>query len=223
MANLDAALVVFLRRPSHGVGKQRLVPTLGASGTLAIAQALLACTLEDASLWEHALVLAPAEPGDAAWAAGLLGPRARIEPQPPGNLGERLQGVDARLRAGGLERLLFIGSDAPSMTLAGLEQAAAALRDADVVLIPALDGGVALMGARRPWPALAALPWSTPGLGAALEGTCIAGGLTVSRLPASYDVDEPADLERAARELARDARPARRRLAALLAELHASA
>ncbi len=211
-ANRDAALVVFCRRPRPGVGKQRLAATLGADLACEIAAALLACTLEDLEAWPGPIVLAPADARDADWAQSLLGARARVIAQRPGNLGERLEAVECELRAAGVGRLLFIGTDSPALLPGLFSAAAAALERADVVLAPALDGGVTLMGTRRAWPPLAALPWSTPALGAALESACVARGDTIVHLAASSDVDEPADLDWVRAALATDPRAARREL-----------
>jgi glycosyltransferase A (GT-A) superfamily protein (DUF2064 family) len=213
------ALAVLLRRPARGAGKRRLARALGDDAALRIGQALLACTLEDAAAWPQDVVLAPALVEDSAWAAGLLAGRAQIQPQPAGNLGERIAGLDAALRAIGYRRLLFIGSDAPAITNAYLLRAEALLGDHDVVLGPALDGGVALMAARVAWPALAALPWSEATLGRELARACRQTGLRVAWLELAFDVDEVPDLQRAAAALASDERPARRRLCALIAEL----
>jgi len=217
-ARSGAVLVVFCRRPRLGESKQRLARALGATDALAIAQALLECVLEDALAWPGGLVIAPENPLDAHWAQGLTGRTASVQPQPPGNLGERLNAVDRAVRAAGHERVLFIGSDAPSLTLSELLAAQTALEGSDVVLVPARDGGVTLMGSRRAWPDLAPLPWSEPTLGQRLEECCRSHGRSVTRLPESYDVDEVSDLGRARCALAADERPARRRLHELLAK-----
>lgn len=208
--------MLVCRRPQLGQGKQRLARSLGPERALAIACSLLDCALEDASGWPGTLVIAPDSRADRAWAAGLLARSAIVEPQPAGNLGERLNALDAAVRELGHQRLLFIGSDAPSLGVPDLLAAAAALEREDVVLIPARDGGVTLMGARRAWPDLAGLPWSEPGLGEALARCCRAAGSSVTRLTASYDVDEVADLATALGALAGDPRPARQRLQRLL-------
>jgi len=213
---LDAVLVLFCRRPRLGEGKQRLARALGACAAVTISRALLDCALEDAAAWPGALVIAPYGTADATWAAGLLARAVAVQPQPGGNLGERLSAVDAAVRALGHERLLFIGSDAPSLTVPDLSAAAAALERSDVVIAPARDGGVTLMGARCGWPDLAPLPWSEPSLGRALESACRARGLSVTQMAPSYDVDEASDLATARRALAADSRPARRRLHELL-------
>ena len=208
--------MLFCRCPQLGQGKQRLARSLGEARALAIGEALLDCALEDAAAWPGGLVIAPGDPAQAAWAERLLERAATVSPQQEGNLGERLNAVDRAVRALGHERLLFIGSDAPSLTVPDLLAAAQELERSDVVLIPAEDGGVVLMGARRAWPDLAALPWSEATLGDALERCCLESGLTVRRLRGSYDVDEAADLKKVLNALSRDARPARRRLSELL-------
>lgn len=215
-ASSRTALVLFCRRPMAGSGKQRLARVLGERPALAVAQALLECALEDAAAWPGHLVVAPARAEDAAWAEALL-PRPKwVIPQPEGNLGQRINAIDTAVRRQGCAGVLFIGSDAPSMQSADLEAAAATLEDSDVVLIPAADGGVTLMGCRAGWPPLARLPWSEAGLGAALERCCQQARMTVRRLPASYDIDEVCDFSPAIEMLAGDPRTARRRLRALL-------
>ena len=215
----SAALVLFCRRPARGEGKRRLARALGEEPAFAVAQALLQCALEDVAAWPGPVVLSPARGADAAWAAGLLEREALIVPQPDGNLGERIAAVDGRVRSRGYRQVVFIGSDAPSLHPLQLTAAASALERADVVLMPAADGGVTLMGSRTGWPDLAALPWSEATLGAALERLCRHSSRSVERLECSYDVDEPADCRLAIERLVDDRRAARRRLRELLCGL----
>lgn len=209
-------LVMFCRRPAHGHGKQRVAASLGSEFALALAQGLLGTAVEDANGWPGPVVVAPARPSDAQWAAQLLSRPAHVLPQPEGNLGERLNGVDTALRAAGTERLIYIGTDAPLLDYGYYARARLALDHDDVVLGPAEDGGVTLMGSRRPWPALATLPWSTAALGEALDRRCRAHGLSVRLLDPQYDIDEADQLARLHADLGRDTRPARRALHDLL-------
>ncbi len=210
-------LVVFCRRPALGVGKRRLAVDLGDAATLELAEHLLAAALEDAAGWPGEVVLAPADGGDVEWAEGLLDRPCRVIPQPDGNLGQRIAEVDRAVRAGGVEQVVFIGSDAPLLRPDDLGAAREALDRFDVVLGPAEDGGVTLMGSRRPWPRLSELPWSTGELAAALGATCHDAGLTVTRVRGRADVDAVSDLSRLYCGLAGDERPARRGLRAWLA------
>jgi hypothetical protein len=65
------------------------------------------------------------------------------------------------------------------------------------------------MAARRPWPALAALPWSSAQLGASLLEICRSAGWSCYQGGAHSDLDELADIPALYAELAADVRPAR--------------
>ena len=207
-----SVLVVFLRRPALNVGKQRIAADLGAEAALGLSQCLLAAALEDALEWPGQVVLAPACSADVDWTHDLLDGQAEIVAQPTGNLGERINAVDQIVRKSAPPRVIFIGTDAPSLDYDYLVQSRDALVRFDVVLGPADDGGVTLMGARQPWPDLSGLPWETPELGNALEAACADQGLSVNRLGRRYDVDTHSDLVRAYADLQRDPRPARQQL-----------
>jgi rSAM/selenodomain-associated transferase 1 len=212
----SSTLVVFFRRPARGVGKQRIAAELGGQPALELGQMLLAATIEDAEAWPGPVVLAPAAVTDVPWAEGLLSRPFSISPQPAGSLGQRINAVDAQLRDAGAELLIYIGSDAPVLDESYYAAARRALCAHDVVLGPAADGGVTLMGARRAWPDIAGLPWSTSKLAAALAARCRNAGMSICRLEPRYDIDVQADLLRLTLDLAPDCRPARRSLVAWL-------
>ena len=218
-----AVLVIFCRRPVVGIGKQRLASQIGTALAAEIATLLLAAALEDAASWPGPVVIAPAETNDTAWADTLLDRSIRVIPQVTGNLGERLQSVDRIVRTGRPGAVIYTGSDAPVLSESDYRAARAALLQHDVVLAPALDGGVTLMGARCPWPELADLPWSSEQLYAALSERCTAHGLSIASLASSYDVDIAADLPRLCADLRTDRRPARQMLYRRLCSLGYSA
>jgi len=208
----SSILVVFCRKPVSGVGKQRIAVQLGASKTQRLAELLLAAALEDAEAWPGNVVLAPASTADTKWATRLLQRPCRVIPQSDGNLGQRINSVDRSLRRDRADSLIFIGSDAPILNEAYFARARATLMRHDVVLGPAEDGGVTLMASQTAWPDLTGLPWSTPELCGALERLCIEHGLTVHRLPVTYDIDLMSELPRLRTDLHKEQRPARRRL-----------
>jgi uncharacterized protein len=221
MTTCPAVLVLFCRRPSVQTGKQRLAAVIGAERACRVAQALLDCALEDAHIWPGAVVISPADPRDAQWAMQLLDRPVDVVPQPDGGFGERLEQVDRMVRARGATHVVFIGSDAPSLDGHYYAAARAALVEHDFVLGPAAGGGVALMGARVHWSALANLPWSESTLCAVLSAACRDAPASVAMLPMSYDVDTATDLDHAAERLRSDDRPARRRLLELLVAIRA--
>lgn len=219
---IGVALVLVCKRPASGIAKQRLAASMGREAAMQIAEALLACALEDVDDWAGPVVIAPAHPSDYAWADALL-PRSRpnvyIKPQAAGNLGQRLNSLDRELRSTGLEQLVYIGSDAPALSAADYAAVNDVLPHYDSVLMPAEDGGVVLMASRHEWPMLGDLPWSTTRLGTALADCCRAAGQSVAVLKHSFDVDEHDDLVRLATALKTDQRLARRALRALVSDL----
>jgi len=211
-ADNSSTLVILCRRPSPGVGKQRIAARLGAGATASLAERLLATALEDAETWPGPVVIAPARPDDAGWAGACVNRNCRVVPQPDGNLGERINAVDRIVRRDGDARLIFVGTDAPTLDAPYFAAARRALESDDIVLGPAEDGGVTLMGAARAWPPLDGLPWSTSRLAAALKACCLDHGLSVRLLEPRRDIDEVGDLPRLQADLANDPRDARRAL-----------
>lgn len=212
MAAETPTLVLFCRRPAPGSGKRRLAAELGESTTFTIGELLLGAALEDLADWPGPRVIAPADAADESWARALPGAIDDVAVQPTGNLGERLAGVDRALRLLGHRRLLYIGSDSPVLSPGDYLAARQALATHDVVLGPALDGGVTCMGSRLAWPKLAQLPWSSEHLHATLQSACTQAGMSVHNLAPRYDIDVAADLHRLCADLAGDQRTARRSL-----------
>ncbi len=210
----DAApcLVVFCKRPALFHGKQRLAGTIGAQQALIFAGLFLDCALEDAHSWDGPFVISPACPESRDWAGGLLDGEHMVMAQPEGCLGHRLQTIDRQLRDRGYDRIIFMGSDAPTLKTAHFDETVRALRTGDIVLSPALDGGVTIMAARRPWPDLTVLPWSRDILGRSLAQHCRNHGLEVCHISPGYDIDVATDLIRLHQDLASDPRPARQNL-----------
>lgn len=204
-------LVLVCKRPALGVGKQRLANALGTKPAREVATLLLACAVEDLSVWPGPVVIAPAKRQDMFWAATLL-PGVRVHAQGRGNLGRRLNRLDGELRARGHQSLVFIGSDAPTLSSVDYQNVRRCLTSCDTVLIPARDGGVVLMASRRSWPDLGGLPWSTGQLGQALAQACNRCGNLMVLSEGGFDIDEVEDLQRLAGTVARDRRPARQQL-----------
>ncbi len=214
----SSILVLFCRRPSLGVGKQRIAAELGEQRALEISQLLLQAALEDAASWHDQVVIAPADARDTKWAAALL-PGAHVIPQPEGGLGARIQSVDSAIREQGGRTIVFIGSDAPILDTSTLIAAIARLEHTDTVLAPARDGGVTLLGANKAWPELSTLAWETADLCNSLQTACEEAGLTVDLMPQSYDIDTRDDLPQALLDLEHDPRPGREKLCAWIRKI----
>ncbi|AHL75392.1 hypothetical protein CH92_09815 [Stutzerimonas stutzeri] len=218
MDSATPCLVLLCKRPAPGHAKQRLAATLGQDAALSVAQALLACALEDLRQWPGQQVIAPDHRQHLSWAQSLNG-EALCRAQRDGNLGERLNGLDQQLRGEGLHQLMFIGSDCPALRPADYLHVTQLLQRFDTILINARDGGVVLMASNRPWPDLRSLPWSTHRLGSALAQRCRQAGHSVAIAGESFDIDHAEDLSHLAAVLRDDRRPARQALHAALERL----
>jgi glycosyltransferase A (GT-A) superfamily protein (DUF2064 family) len=194
-------LVLVFKAPQRA--KSRLRQKLKRADELA--SLLLDCALEDLRGWHGPVTVAATADEDAHWLARDGRWSGDVVIQHSGNLGERLIHVDLALRRQGHKQVLIIGSDCPAMNQDYLATATTELDRHAYVLGGAQDGGVSLMGAAQPWPALADLPWSTDQLGAELAKRCELRNM----LPLLRDVDEVADLTHLAAELSTDTRPTR--------------
>ena len=190
-------LVIFAKAPQPGAVKTRLIPALGAEGAAALARRMLSHTLRQAlaaGVGPVELCMSPA-PGDLGWRGVYLPADVRCTAQDEGDLGQRMASAvhHAAIRHG--QPVLLMGSDCPALASQEITRAAGQLQDHDAVLIPAADGGYALIGLKSPCPALFAdMPWSTPLVCAETLRRAATLGLTVWQGPLLHDIDEPADL-----------------------------
>jgi glycosyltransferase A (GT-A) superfamily protein (DUF2064 family) len=96
---------------------------------------------------------------------------------------------------------LVIGTDCPALTADHLLAAADALHKADVVLIPAEDGGYVLIGMRAAQPEFfSGIVWGADTVLAKTRAKISALNLACVELPTLWDIDTAADLARLKRE-----------------------
>lgn len=213
-------IVVFAKAPQPGRVKTRLIPALGAEGAAALAARMLARMLAaaaevvDATAPSNAVevidageavetagampgvveLCASPAPGDPAWQGVAVPAGLRWSAQVEGDLGARMAAAAQRVIAGG-ERVLLIGTDCPGLDAACLRAAAAALDEAEAVIVPSFDGGYVLLGLRRFDPSLfEGIAWSTSTVAAATRARLEALAWSYRVLPALHDIDVPADL-----------------------------
>ena len=139
-------LVVFARAPRRGAVKTRLARDIGRAAAWRFHRDRLRETarrLAGGGRWRLTLAVSPdrfAREG-RFWPQGL--PRL---PQGPGDLGERMARVLARLPPG---PAAIVGCDAPGLAPRHVRAAFRALAACDAVFGPARDGGYWLVGLRR--------------------------------------------------------------------------
>jgi len=198
MRKQNVGVAILAKAPIPGLTKTRLIPSIGAHAAAIFQERLTeraVATARAAAVGPVTLWCAP-DPSHPSFHELIERHAVTLKRQPNGDLGARML---AAMAAGG-HPTLVIGTDCPAFTAENLRAAAHALRDADVVLIPAEDGGYVLIGARGAHPQLfAGIAWGTSTVLTETRARTAALGLTCSELPALWDVDTEADLARCER------------------------
>ena len=186
-------LIVFVKAPIRGTVKTRIASTLGDGPALEIYLSLVQTVLgQISSLPAVALCHTPDGAGDQIrpWLrAGWL-----VMPQGAGDLGERMHRAFGSAFAAGSQRVVLVGSDSPGVNDQDIRDAWQALRDHDVVLGPAVDGGYWLIGLRKSQACLfESMRWSTNNVLAETVMRVRANGLTIRMLRQLSDIDTAED------------------------------
>jgi rSAM/selenodomain-associated transferase 1 len=195
------SIAVLAKAPIPGFANTRLIAAIGAQAAAVLQERMTeraVATAIEANIGPVTLWGAP-DAGHDTFLKMVVRQRIALRPQPAGDLGARMLAATAA----GHGPVLVIGTDCPALTPVHLRGAARALRDegADVVLIPAEDGGYVLIGTRTAQPQLfSGIAWSTPSVLAQTRARVIALRLRLAELPPLWDVDTEADLARMERE-----------------------
>ena len=219
MLSVTAAVAILAKAPVAGLAKTRLIPMLGAAGaaraqrrftlnTLQVARAAMPSANAAASETVSALDSLAQPPLLTLWCAPDAGHRffralrrvtgiACIN-QPPGDIGVRMvHAFEHHFAHQANVPLLLVGTDCPMLAPGHLQQAALALKQHDVLLIPAEDGGYVLVGMRLLVPQVfEGITWSTPHVMAQTRDQLRRAGVSWFEMPTLWDVDEPADWQR---------------------------
>lgn len=200
---MSGAIVVMARAPRPGCCKTRLEPLLGTEGCARLQAELIRTALATASAAGPATVLAFDPPEAGPELDPLVPSHAELLAQDEGSLGERLTHAAAFAfeRFGG--PVTLVGTDAPLLTPRHLATVHDALGDGvDACLVPAYDGGYALLALTRRVDAAFALPheaWGGPEVRALTISALRHAGLRIGLLEPIDDLDTPDDARRLAR------------------------
>ncbi len=193
-------VVVFARAPVAGRVKTRLARRFGPEGAALLYRAFVHDTL-------RALFTTPGIPGtlacdpepDEFLRAAAAAWRLDLESQQGADIGERMCHAAAFARLRGAARVLFTGTDVPTIPRALVDLALGRLGGRrSIVFGPSFDGGyvlVALGPDADPAAIFAGVPWDSPEALAVTRANAARSGHRVAFVPTWYDIDEPADLD----------------------------
>jgi glycosyltransferase A (GT-A) superfamily protein (DUF2064 family) len=199
---MNPAVLLMARAPRRGEVRRALEPLLGADACLALQSLLIARTVEWATEVADADVYVAHDPPDAGPELRMLvGNSVGLFPQNGDGIAGRLADAAARVFSHHGGPLLIVWPDLPRLRAA---HARAALDDlasgCDVVLGPAIDGGLYLIGIARPLPRLFALPeaaWRSPDVMTVGMAAARDAGLEIGILRVERALHRPADVRAA--------------------------
>ena len=194
--NETIAIAVLAKAPLPGFAKTRLIPALGAEGAALLQARLVERSVATACAARTGPVTLWGTPDENHPLFQGIGARlgVALARQDSGDLGERML---AAIAAAGMPALV-IGTDCPALTAVHLRTAADILRSgADAVIIPAEDGGYALIGLRTPARALfSEMHWSVPSVMEETRRRLRDLGMKWQEPVTLWDLDLPEDIER---------------------------
>lgn len=205
-------LIIMARHPTHGKVKTRLAAEIGHAAATELYRSFLkhfANEFAEASFdveWRYTPARAPfrrfvaavydRRVGRAHSRTALIERRYSFRPQPPGNLGERMQRIFTESFARGYNRVVMIGTDAPEVGQRTVRRTLRLLRDHQAVFQPTFDGGYALIGLSAPLDVFSKISWSTDRVMAQTRRRLRRLRTPFAELPPTFDVDTAEDLKR---------------------------
>jgi rSAM/selenodomain-associated transferase 1 len=194
---MSTALLIMAKAPRPGEVKTRLEPLLGPDGCARLQTELIRHTSRWAAGCTRRSWLAIAPADGRPEVADLLPAGVTVFPQRGCDLGARLRDATARCFRTHRAALSVIGTDAPELGPVHLRFAELALADGnDACLIPALDGGYAMIALARPIPQAFDVPpgaWGGPDVLDLTVRALHAAGRSCAVLEPVRDLDTPDD------------------------------
>jgi len=203
MASVQEIILIFTKYPLPGQCKTRLIPALGAEKAADLQREMtrtIVDTVESYIQGQPTALEIYHEGGSRTSMRSWLGGEHIYKRQSRGDLGQRMHAAIAG-HLGCYQSVILIGSDCPSVSGAHLAAGFTALKQGDIVVGPAHDGGYYLIGIGKSISAEALasvftdIPWGGPEV---LERTLerIARlKLNCHLLPKLHDIYTPDDLK----------------------------
>jgi len=191
-------LIIFTKYPEPGKVKTRLIPVLGKERAASLHQAMTERTLRWAKSLSRKnpdLIEIWFEGGTRRMMEEWLGPELNYFHQGDGNLGERMARAFSENFQKKKREVVLVGVDCPELTAFHGKAAFNALKNHDLVLGPADDGGYCLIGLKRMVPEIfRSIAWGTGTVHHETLERAKNRDLSVRNLNILHDVDLPQDL-----------------------------
>lgn len=199
LKKLNTIILIFTRYPEPGKTKTRLISVLGTEGAADLQRRMTWETLAKVVSVVHSRGVAFEicyDGGDDLLMADWLGRGLSFRRQCDGNLGEKMLKAFEHAFDQGFEYVILLGCDCPNLSQKIIEDSMSMLKESDLVLGPANDGGYYLIGLRQLHQGLFdAIPWGTKDVFKITLAIAKGLGLSVQTTKHLDDVDRPEDLQ----------------------------
>jgi uncharacterized protein len=190
---MKKAVLIFAKNPVYGQVKTRLGATIGNDMALTVYQHLLrhtASITDDVSVEKIVFYSNTIEEQDI-WNNKVY----NKQKQSGNDLGERMQNAFAYAFHEGNKEVIIIGTDCMELTSAIIMEAFTRLKNNDVVIGPARDGGYYLLALKKiHYQLFHNIHWSTNQVLKQTLAVCKNENLLVSQLQELSDIDNEKDL-----------------------------
>ena len=201
----EITLCLMLKAPRPGEVKTRLAREVGDVRAAAIYRAIVEHQVRQVPPgWRIEIHFTPRTEGAEmrGWLQPLREGRMEFFPQAEGDLGSRMQAALTAAFDRGAGCVFFAGGDCPGLDSAVLSECAAQMDAAELVLVPALDGGYVLIGMKAAHAGVFdGISWSTAQVLEQTRERARRLALKTALLPALEDVDDLPAWERARERL----------------------
>lgn len=197
----ERALIIMAKAARAGHVKTRLAGSLPADAIVDLYKCMIEDTLDLASSVSTGALAVVCPASDVSDVATWL-PAVEVVGQQGEGLAAGLVSAFRTFIDRGYRRVVAIDGDSPQLPSETLDKAFLLLDVAELVVGPTIDGGYYLVGSTSVRPEL--FHTQRMGTGSALDSlitTARSIGLSVAVTGTNYDVDEPEDLGRLARDL----------------------
>lgn len=198
---MKTCLIVFAKNPIPNQVKTRLIPTLSPEQAAALYTAFLTDWCETlAKLSDVDIVIAYTPPEAEPDLQVLIGDDVIYVPQIGSDLGERLTSATQWAAKQGYTKILFVGSDSPTLPISYISQGITLLDTQDTVIGPSTDGGYYLIGFSAAVLSTTVphvfeeIAWSTADVFQQTVARIHSAAATLGLLSPWYDIDTSEDL-----------------------------
>lgn len=191
-------LIIFTRYPQSGKTKTRLIPALGEEGAANLQRQMTEYTVSKVKKFQSSAAISfeiRFAGGDLQLMQNWLGTELNYQLQGEGDLGKRMKNSFLSAFNQGAQEVITIGIDCPGVNAQLLAEAFEKIRNCDLLLGPAVDGGYYLIGLKRAIEELFInIDWGTAKVLQQTVDIAQQFNLSVAYLQTLADVDRPEDL-----------------------------